>query len=195
MARSGQRQSGANRSAERSSTRRARDLDNEGIIPVLARAVREVETGVQRGRMRPALRTKFQVVALLVREERARVNADQTRGEAYRAEQLRRLDGIATILAKTAARDTSLLALLADDAIVSVDAEMLKHDLMVAAGMEPPAVEAPVDRRRRRAGRARAAGGAAVGGRAAARQPVPHPRLLGAPRRARPRPDGWRAGS
>ena len=39
--------------------------------------------------------------------------------EAQRAEQLKRLDGIATILAKTAARDTSLLALLAEDAVVS----------------------------------------------------------------------------
>ena len=45
MARRGQRQSGARRTAPRNQ-RRVRDLDNEGIIPVLARAVREVETGV-----------------------------------------------------------------------------------------------------------------------------------------------------
>ena len=37
----------------------------------------------------------------------------------HRAEQLKRLDGVATILAKTAARDTSLLELLAEDAVVS----------------------------------------------------------------------------
>jgi hypothetical protein len=47
-----------------------RDLDNDGIIPVLARAVREVETAVERGRVLPSVRTKFQIVALLVREER-----------------------------------------------------------------------------------------------------------------------------
>ena len=75
MARRGQRQSGARRTAPRNQ-RRVRDLDNEGIIPVLARAVREVETAVQRGPVMPSVRTKFQVVALLVREERARVKAD-----------------------------------------------------------------------------------------------------------------------
>lgn len=114
---------------------------------MLARAVREVESAVERGAMRPSVRTKFQVVGLLVREERARVNKDQTRGEAYRAEQLRRLDGIATILAKSAARDTSLLALLAEDAVVSDAAATLKRDLLQDAGIEPapekPAVAAP----------------------------------------------------
>ena len=48
LARRGQRQSGATRTAPRNQ-RRARDLDNEGIIPVLARAVREVEAAAQRG--------------------------------------------------------------------------------------------------------------------------------------------------
>jgi hypothetical protein len=57
--------------------------------------------------MQRSARTRFQAVALLVREERARVNADETAGDAARADRLRRLDGIATILAKTAARDTS----------------------------------------------------------------------------------------
>ena len=74
MGRRGQRRSGGTRTAQRS--RRVRDLDNEGIIPVLARAVREVENGVARGDVRRSLRTKFQVVALLVREERTRVRAD-----------------------------------------------------------------------------------------------------------------------
>ena len=46
--------------------------------------------------------------------------------EAHRAEQLKRLDGVATILAKTAARDTSLLALLAEDAVVSDAARALR---------------------------------------------------------------------
>ena len=73
---------------------------------MLARAVREVEAAAERGRVTPSGRTKFQVVALLVREERARVKADEASTEAQRTEQLKRLDGIATILAKTAARDT-----------------------------------------------------------------------------------------
>lgn len=136
MARRGQHQSGATRTAPRNQ-RRARDLDNEGIIPVLARAVREVEAGAQRGPVRPSGRTKFQVVALLVREERARVKADQASSDAQRAEQLKRLDGIATILAKTAARDTSLLALLAEDAVVSDAARSLKREMLLAAGLEP----------------------------------------------------------
>ena len=112
-----------------------------GIIPVLARAVREVEAAAERGPLKPSGRTKFQVVALLVREERARVNADETTTDADRAEQLKRLDGVATILAKTAARDTSLLALLAEDAVVSDAARPLKREMQRAAGLEPPPEE------------------------------------------------------
>ncbi len=141
MARRGQRQSAPRRTATRQ--RRVRDLDNEGIIPVLARAVREVETAVQRGPVAPAsVRTKFQVVALLVREERARIKADEASTEAHRAEQFKRLDGVATILAKTAARDTSLLQLLAEDAVVSESARSLKREMLRAAGVDAP-VEAP----------------------------------------------------
>ncbi|MCW2842172.1 MAG: helicase domain protein, partial [Nocardioides sp.] len=145
MARRGQRQSGATRTAPR--TRRGgRALDNEGIIPVLARAVREVETGVQRGPVAGSLRTKFQVVALLVREERARVKADDDSTEAQRAEQLKRLDGIATILAKTAARDTSLLMLLAEDAVVTDSARALRRTMLEAGGAEaPPEEETPAE--------------------------------------------------
>ena len=136
MARRGQRRSGATRIAPRNQ-RRVRELDNDGIIPVLARAVREVEAGAQRGTLKPSGRTQFQVIALLVREERARVKADETSSEAHRTEHLKRLDGVATILAKTAARDTSLLALLAEEAVVSDAAKSLKRDLLIAAGVEP----------------------------------------------------------
>jgi hypothetical protein len=108
------------------------------MLGVLARAVRQVEAGAQRGPVRPSDRTKFQVVALLVRQERARVKADATISAAQRDDQLKRLDGIATILAKTAARDTSLLGLLADDATVSPAATSLKRDMLLAAGLEPP---------------------------------------------------------
>jgi len=126
-------------------------------MSVLARAVREVEAGAQRGRVSPSTRTKFQVVALLAREERTRAKADPALSEPQRAEKLKRLDGIGTILAQTAARDTSLLSLLAEDAEVSDAAIVLKHDMLQAAGVEetPDAaaeaeeapVAAPVERR------------------------------------------------
>jgi superfamily II DNA or RNA helicase len=144
LARRGARQSGR-RTATRNQ-RRVRDRDNEGIIPVLARAVREVEAAVQRGSAMPSVRTKFQVVALLVREERARVKADATLSEARRGEELKRLDGVATILAKTAARDTRLLALLSEDAVVTDSAKALKREMLEAAGVEPvPEEEIEVD--------------------------------------------------
>jgi hypothetical protein len=136
LARQGQRQPGATRAAPRAQ-RRGRSTDNDGIMPVLARAVREVEAGAQRDRMSDSTRTKFQVVALLAREERSRVKADQTSGEAHRTELLKRLDGIGTILAKTAARHPALFALLAEDALVSDAALSLKRDMLKAAGMEP----------------------------------------------------------
>ncbi|HET7735156.1 MAG TPA: ATP-dependent helicase, partial [Nocardioidaceae bacterium] len=135
MASRGQRQTGARRSAPRHQGR-VRDRDNEGIIPILARAVREVEAAVERGSVKPSVRTKFQVVALLVREERSRVRSDSSLGETRRAEMLKRLDGVAVILAKTAARDTSLLALLAEDAQVSDAAKSLRRAMLEDAGVE-----------------------------------------------------------
>jgi len=135
VARRGQRRPGARRTVP-ASRRRVVDRDNDGILPVLARGVREVETAVQRGSVMSSVRTKFQVVALLVREERARVKADTASSEAQRTEQLKRLDGVATILAKTAAQDTSLLALLSEDAVVSDAARSLKRDMLRAAGVE-----------------------------------------------------------
>jgi hypothetical protein len=112
-------------------------------MPVLARAVREVEGAVERGRVLPSVRTTFQVIALLVREERARVRADGSGGEKNRTEQLKRLDGIALILAQTAARDTSLLALLAEDAVVSDSARSLRREMLKAAGVEVVPDEVP----------------------------------------------------
>jgi len=117
-------------------TRDRRPRDNEGIIPVLAKAVRQVEAAAQRGAVRPSGRTAYQVIALLVREERARVKADAAMPETERTNILTRLDGIATILAKTAVRDTSLLALLAEDAPVSSSAKSLKNDMLRQAGIE-----------------------------------------------------------
>ena len=90
--------------------------------------------------MTPAVRTKFQAVALLLRDERARVRT--TPGtDSHRAEQLKRLDGIAAILAATAVRNAGLLALLAEDAAVSDAARSLKRDMARDLGIEPAAEE------------------------------------------------------
>jgi SNF2-related domain/Helicase conserved C-terminal domain len=103
---------------------------------VLARTAREVEEAAQRGRVTPAVRTKFQAVALLLRDERARVRAAQV-SDSRRTEQLKRLDGIATILATTAVRDTGLMALLAEDSAVSDAARSLKLEMARDLGLEP----------------------------------------------------------
>ena len=110
---------------------------------MLARAVREVEARSQRGPVSPSARTKFQVVALLVREERARIKADAELTEARKADQLKRLDGVATILAKTAASDTTLLSLLAEDAKVSDAAKELRREMIASAGMEAEEEDEP----------------------------------------------------
>ena len=136
MAQRAPRRAGAPRTAPRD-RRRSRAGDDEGIIPVLAKTVRQVEAAAARGKVRPSGRTAYQVVALLVRQERARVKADMSTPEAERAAVLTRLDGIATILAMTAVRDTSLLELLADGAVVSTWAVSLKNDMLRASGREP----------------------------------------------------------
>ncbi|MFW3170947.1 DEAD/DEAH box helicase [Geodermatophilus sp. CPCC 206100] len=112
------------------------------VVAVLARTVREVEAAAQRGRVTPAVRTTFQAVALLLREERARIRA-AAGSDSQRAEQLKRLDGVATILATTAVRDAGLLALLAEDAVVSDAARSLSREILREVGIEPAAEEVP----------------------------------------------------
>ncbi|MGY1706561.1 DEAD/DEAH box helicase [Geodermatophilus sp. SYSU D00697] len=138
MARPGQRQTGARRGAPREQ-RRVRSRGD--VVSLLARTVREVEAAAQRGRVTPAVRAKFQAVALLLREERARVRA-AAGSDGHRAESLKRLDGIATILATTAVRDAGLLALLADDAVVSDAARARRREMLREAGIEPAPDEA-----------------------------------------------------
>jgi hypothetical protein len=153
LAQRGRRQQGARRPAAKQQSR-SRHRDEEGIIPILARRVREIEAAVQRGAVKASVRTTFQVVALLMREERARVQADASMGETRRAAELKRLDGIAMILAQVAARRPALLALLAEDAVVSADARELRRSMLQDAGIEPeeddeepaePVASAPVD--------------------------------------------------
>jgi len=122
--------------APRRTRPRSRD-DDAPIIPILARKVREVEAKAQTGgKLGPTNRTKFQVIALLMREERARVKADTEQADGNRAELLKRLDGIAQILARTAARDTSLITLLEPDASVSTVAQRFRRDWLLESGAE-----------------------------------------------------------
>ena len=61
MARSRQRQTSRRTNGRQG---RTRPLDNEGLIPILARAVREIESAVDRGQA-VSVRSRFQAVALL----------------------------------------------------------------------------------------------------------------------------------
>jgi superfamily II DNA or RNA helicase len=139
VARGDQRPQRAHHTA-RAPQRRVRNRDEHGIIPVLARTAREVEAAAQRGRVLHSERTKFQVVAVLARQERARVQAEIS-NDARRSGILKRLDGIALILAQTATHDTSLLALLSEDAVLSDAARTLTRNLLKEAGIEAAPVE------------------------------------------------------
>ncbi|WP_285113517.1 DEAD/DEAH box helicase [Leifsonia sp. fls2-241-R2A-40a] len=132
MSRSGQRTS-----PTRPQQRKNRHANNDGLIPVLARKVREVEAKAADGKkLGPTNRTKFQVIAFLMREERARAKSDPDLSDAARAEQLKRLDGIATILAKTAARDTSLISLLESESPSTATAQTMRRDWLLESGTE-----------------------------------------------------------
>ena len=68
---------------------------------------------------------------------------------ARRDAELKRLDGIATILAQIAAREPSMFMLLAEDADVSEGAKELKRQMQREGGLEPdPEPEVTVNRLR-----------------------------------------------
>jgi hypothetical protein len=133
LARTGQRRKGAPHTDGQQQRRVRRNGD---AISELHRAVREVEAAVRRGRVTPAVRTKYQAVALLLRDERARVRT-ASGSASQRDERLKRLDGIATILATAAVQDAGLLALLAEDSSVSDAARLLKRQMERDRGIEP----------------------------------------------------------
>ncbi|MCU1601637.1 MAG: helicase [Frankiales bacterium] len=142
MATRGGRRQGAPRSGGARPASRPAQRET-GLIAVLAKAVRDVELAVQRGRVGPSVRTTFQVVALLVREERGRVKTEAI-SEAARADKMKRIDAVATVLARTAARDGTLLSLLAEDAPLLDGARTLMHEMYQKAGLETP--EEPVEK-------------------------------------------------
>ncbi|MFT4288719.1 DEAD/DEAH box helicase [Nocardioides sp.] len=119
---------------------RRRADDNVGITPVLAKAVRRLQADTRAGNVDG---DRFQAVALVVRDERARLKADTGLTEAQRDNELRRLDGIAAILAQTAAGVPSLFMLLSDDVGITPGARRLKREMERAGGLEV-AEEEPV---------------------------------------------------
>jgi len=134
MATSGQKTRTGAKSGAKAPQRRRAHQDETGIIPVLARVVRGIENAAERGKVNASNRVRYRVVAVLAREERARIKADTTLGDAERAKELTRLDGIATIMAKTAARDASLIQLLTDTAPLSPAAQEVRRTLLIEAG-------------------------------------------------------------
>jgi SNF2 family DNA or RNA helicase len=140
VARQGQPATRARRNAP-PNRRNRRDRDD--VVSVLSRTVREIEAALRSGRVTSTTRTKFQAVALMLREERARIRANETLSENQRNEQLKRLDEIAMLLAKTAVRDSGLLALLDENATVASEARSVARELMRSAGIEPVVEEPP----------------------------------------------------
>lgn len=136
MASSGQKSGQRTSATRRPAARRRAHQDETGVIPVLARTVREIENAASRGKVSPSGRTRFRVIAVLVREERARIKGDTGLTDAERTKELTRLDGIATIMAKTAARDTSLIQLLTDTAPLSPAAQEVRRAMLLDAGSE-----------------------------------------------------------
>ena len=84
MATRERRPAGASRQQARPRTQ------EKGLVPVLAKAVRDVELAVQRGKVGPTVRQTFQAIALLVREERGRIKTDRSLSESRRTEAMKR---------------------------------------------------------------------------------------------------------
>ncbi len=112
---------------------------------MLAKAVREVENAVKRGQLSTGQHSRFQAVALLAREERARIRSSSELTEGQREAELKRVDGIATILAQIAAHQPSLFSLLGEDAEVGEATRRMQREMQLAAGQEPTPVDADED--------------------------------------------------
>lgn len=106
------------------------------LIPILAKAVREVEASTHRGKVTPAVRSKFHAIALLVREVGKDLLGEGTaRQDGQRSELHKRLEGIATILARAAGRDTSLIQLVDKAAVPSDATKLLRRKMLEQAGL------------------------------------------------------------
>ena len=116
---------------------------------MLADAVRRVINNVEGGKVTATTLATFQAVALLVRELRAEAKAIPS--ERARNAQMRRVEGVAESLARTAARNASLLKLLTDDATLVPGTKDKIAELRTKAGMTPS--EAPPEAAPRRPSR------------------------------------------
>jgi SNF2 family DNA or RNA helicase len=139
----------------RGDDRARRGRDQEGILPILAREVRDVERSANRGQVTSLDRAKFQAIALLAREERARVRVGEDLTDQQRDAQLKRLEGIAMILAQIAAVQPSFFELLDEDAEIISGVRSVKREMQRAGGIEPepepePAQSPQDDERRER---------------------------------------------
>jgi hypothetical protein len=102
---------------------------------VLAKAVREVEAAIERRQLTAGQRSRLQAVALLVREERARIQGDSSVPETRANSHRKRLDGVATILAQVVAREPSLFSVLEGE--VADTTRRLMREMRLAAGIAP----------------------------------------------------------
>jgi hypothetical protein len=113
---------------------------DHGPLAVLAMAAAEVD----RRPVSQATRATFQAIALLLREQRAEATTAPM-SPAQRAAQQKRIEGLAATLARTAARDMSLFALLDDGAQLLPGTNAAVRDLRIKAGLavEPEGAASP----------------------------------------------------
>ncbi|HET6909306.1 MAG TPA: SNF2-related protein, partial [Mycobacteriales bacterium] len=119
-----------------------RRIQDQGPIAVLAVAAAGVDQAVTRHRVSPGTRAQFQAIALLLRTIRAEAKAAKM-SEVERGTQLKRIEGLAAALARTAARDATLFALLADDTQLLPGTSSALRELRVKAGLEEAVVDEP----------------------------------------------------
>jgi superfamily II DNA or RNA helicase len=126
-------------SEPRRSNQRSRPQD-QGPIAAMAQAAAAVDVAVQRKRVTPTTRATFQAIGILVRELRAQAKTERM-PEVQRAATLKRIDGLAAALARTSARESSLFALLTDDANLLPGTAAALRELREKAGMAKDEVE------------------------------------------------------
>jgi superfamily II DNA or RNA helicase len=113
---------------------------DQGPIAAMAQAAAAVDVAVQRKRVTPTTRATFQAIGILIRELRAQAKTEKM-PEVQRAATLKRIDGLAAALARTSARESTLFALLTDDANVLPGTAAALRELRERAGMAAVEVE------------------------------------------------------
>ena len=101
--------------------------------------MRRVAGAVDKGKVTATTLATFQAVALVARELRAQAKAEPN--ERRRSAELKRLEGLGESMARTAARNASLLRLLGDGVALLPTTNEVARELRDKAGMPQP--EAP----------------------------------------------------